>query len=75
MQKEAISTEEFSMLRQALPAITPQHLSDTYRISETTWRKLREGIPVKRTTLERVRACYRALPLRESGLLYFGSAK
>ncbi|WP_043606151.1 hypothetical protein [Novosphingobium sp. Rr 2-17] len=54
-----ISPREFAALRGVLPAITAEHLFAVYRISETTWRKLREGRPVKRVTLDRIRARYR----------------
>lgn len=51
-----ISRAEFADLRQALPAITREHLFAVYGVSENTWRKLRDGEPVKRSTLERMRA-------------------
>lgn len=51
-----ISRAEFARLRQALPAITREHLFAVYGVSENTWRKLRDGEPVKRVTLERLRA-------------------
>ena len=51
-----ISREEFAALRQGLPAITREHLFGVYGVSENTWRKLRDGEPVKRSTLERMRA-------------------
>jgi len=65
---EAISREEFAQLRRVLPAITPSHLFETYRISETTWRKLRDGQPVKITTLQRIRERYaEQAPMAERG--------
>lgn len=51
----SMSSSEFLALRHALPAITAESLFEIYGISETTWRKLREGRPVKRVTIERVR--------------------
>lgn len=50
----AISKEEFEQLRRALPAVTRVQLQAVYGVSETTWKKLREGQPIKRSTLERM---------------------
>lgn len=49
-----ISREVFQRLRSRLPAVTREHLFDCYAISETTWTKLRDGKPVKRSTLDRI---------------------
>lgn len=54
METVAISKEEFERLRQALPAVTRAQLQAVYGVSETTWRKLREGQPIKRSTFERM---------------------
>ena len=51
-------------LRARLPAITREHLFDCYAISETTWTKLRDGRPVKRSTLERILQRYERLVSR-----------
>jgi len=51
-----ISPEELERLRDSLPAITDEYLFDVLGISETTWSKLRRGLPVKRVTLERAMA-------------------
>lgn len=51
-----ISPEEFHRLRDSLPAITDRYLFDVLGISETTWNKLRRGLPVKRVTLDRALA-------------------
>jgi hypothetical protein len=59
-----ISREIFQRLRSRLPAVTREHLFDCYSISETTWTKLRDGKPVKRTTLERVLTKLAALDAR-----------
>jgi hypothetical protein len=53
--------EAFLALRRALPATTKVCLRETFGISETTWVKLRDGRPVKASTLERVLDRYRAL--------------
>jgi hypothetical protein len=51
-----ISRERFEALKGALPAVTREHLTDVYGISETTWAKLRKGEPIKLNTLERMLA-------------------
>lgn len=59
--------ETFLALRQVLPAATRACLQATFGVSETTWVKLRDGRPVKASTLERVLARYRRLcPRKES---------
>lgn len=59
-----VSREIFQRLRARLPAVTREHLFDCYAISETTWTKLRDGKPIKRSTLERVMAKLAALDAR-----------
>ncbi|WP_137866686.1 MULTISPECIES: hypothetical protein [Alphaproteobacteria] len=49
-----ISADEFENLKRRLPAATSAGLFETYRISESTWRKLRQGKPVARDTLSRI---------------------
>jgi hypothetical protein len=53
--------ETFLALRRVLPATTKVCLRETFGISETTWVKLRDGRPVKASTLERVLDRYRGL--------------
>jgi DNA-binding Xre family transcriptional regulator len=55
-----VSRDTFQRLRARLPAVTREHLFDCYAISETTWTKLRDGKPIKRSTLERILAALRA---------------
>ncbi|ATE67434.1 hypothetical protein COO09_12040 [Rhizorhabdus dicambivorans] len=57
----SIGHDEFEALRKSLSAATAQGLYETYRISQNTWYKLRDGKPVKRKTLDQLRARYRAL--------------
>ncbi len=54
-----IPREEFEALRERLPRTTSEGLFETYRISQNTWYKLRDGQPVKRKTLDQLRARYR----------------
>jgi DNA-binding Xre family transcriptional regulator len=59
-----VSRETFQRLRARLPAVTREHLSECYAISETTWTKLRDGKPVKRSTLDRILQRYDRLDAR-----------
>ncbi|ADG10584.1 hypothetical protein B7G68_10840 [Caulobacter segnis] len=58
------SREIFQRLRARLPAVTREHLFECYAISETTWTKLRDGKPVKRSTLDRILVRLEALDAR-----------
>lgn len=58
------SREIFQRLRERLPAVTREHLFACYAISETTWTKLRDGKPVKRSTLDRIMVRLEALDAR-----------
>ena len=49
-----VSPQAVLKLRDRLPAITRRHLFDVYGISETTWTKLRDGRPIKVSTLLRI---------------------
>lgn len=51
--------EEFDQMRARLPKATSEGLFETYRISQNSWYKLRDGLPVKRKTIERLRERYR----------------
>ena len=54
MEMKILSRSEFEHLRALLPAATKDCLRETFSISETTWRKLRLGEPIRRTTYERL---------------------
>jgi hypothetical protein len=56
-----ISSEEFGRLRRALPAATQEGVMQTYRISQHSWYKLRDGKPVKQSVIDRMRARYAEL--------------
>ena len=56
-----VPRELVQRLRARLPAVTREHLFDCYAISETTWTKLRDGRPVKRSTLDRILLRYERL--------------
>jgi hypothetical protein len=61
LDTRTVSREDFQRLRERLPAITREHLFNCYAISETTWTKLRDGKPVRRSTLDRVLRRYQLL--------------
>lgn len=54
----AIDPEEFEAMKARLPRATAEGLFETYRISQNTWYKLRDGLPVKRKTLDQLRQRY-----------------
>lgn len=54
----SLPADEFEAMRARLPKATAEGLFDTYRISQNTWYKLRDGVPVKRKTLDQLRARY-----------------
>ena len=56
-----IARDEFEAMKAHLPCATREGLFETYRISQNSWYKLRDGEPVKRQTLERLRERYRDL--------------
>jgi hypothetical protein len=56
VQTVIVPRERFEALKSALPAVTREHLTDVYGISETTWTKLRKGEPIKLNTWERIQA-------------------
>lgn len=51
-----IAPDEFEAMKAHLPCATREGLFETYRISQNSWYKLRDGRPVKRQTVERLRA-------------------
>lgn len=53
-----VDREAFLRLRRALPAATKEKIQETFGVSETTWVKLRDGRPLKRSTLLRIEERY-----------------
>lgn len=49
-----VSADQVRRLRSLLPAITKEHLQGTLGISETTWVRLRDERPIRRSTYERL---------------------
>lgn len=56
-----ITRDEFAKLRQAIPAVTKEGVMETYRISQNSWYKLRDGKPVRQSVINRLRERYAAL--------------
>lgn len=54
MTMVVVNPEQVGRLRSLLPAITKAHLQDTLGISETTWVRLRDRRPIRRSTYERL---------------------
>lgn len=63
----AIAREEFEAMKARLPKATSEGLFDTYRISQNTWYKLRDGLPVKRKTIDQLRARYAQVAAEAQG--------
>lgn len=63
----AIDRQEFDAMRERLPKATAEGLFETYRISQNTWYKLRDGVPVKRKTIDQLRARFREVAGESEG--------
>lgn len=61
LRMAVLDRETFQGLRRVLRAATKDCLRETFGVSETTWVKLRDGRPIKRTTLDRLMDRYRRL--------------
>lgn len=59
-----ISRDEFDTLRRSLPAVTKEGVMETYRISQHSWYKLRDGKPVKQNVIDRMRERYAVVATR-----------
>lgn len=49
-----VAADQVRQLRSLLPAITREHLQGKLGISETTWVRLRDERPIRRSTYERL---------------------
>lgn len=49
-----VDVQQVQRLRAILPALTKVHLQETLGISETTWVRLRDARPIRRSTYERL---------------------
>ncbi|TCS10294.1 hypothetical protein [Caulobacter sp. BK020] len=51
-----VDQEKVLVLRRALPAVTKVWLQEVLGVSETTWRSLRDGRPIRQSTYNRLLA-------------------
>lgn len=49
-----VDPEQVRRLRELLPSVTKQHLQGMLGISETTWVRLRDERPIRRSTYARL---------------------
>ncbi len=61
LQMISVAPDEFARLRAKLPAATAEQIMATYGIGETTWRKIRQGVPIRRETLDRIYKRYHSI--------------
>jgi len=56
MNMVLVDQEQVLALRRALPAVTKVWLQEVLGVSETTWRSLRDGRPIRESTYNRLLA-------------------
>lgn len=56
MNMVLVDQEQVLALRKALPAVTKVWLQEVLGVSETTWRSLRDGRPIRESTYNRLLA-------------------
>ncbi len=61
LKMATVPRDEFEQFRRSLPAATKEGVMETYRISQHTWYKLRDGKPVTQAVADRIRARYAAI--------------
>lgn len=54
MNMVLVDQEQVCLIRDALPAVTKVWLQEILGVSETTWRSLRDGRPIRQSTYERL---------------------
>jgi hypothetical protein len=54
MNMVLVEREQVLALRNALPAVTKVWLQEVLGVSETTWRSLRDGRPIRQSTYDRL---------------------
>jgi hypothetical protein len=54
MNMVLVNQEQVLALRSALPAVTKVWLQEVLGVSETTWRSLRDGRPIRQSTYDRL---------------------
>jgi hypothetical protein len=56
MNMVLVEQEKVLVIRSALPAVTKVWLQEVLGVSETTWRSLRDGRPIRQSTYNRLLA-------------------
>lgn len=56
MNMVLVHEEQVQAIRSALPAVTKVWLQEVLGVSETTWRSLRDGRPIRQSTYDRLLA-------------------
>ncbi|WP_297509934.1 hypothetical protein [uncultured Caulobacter sp.] len=56
MNMVLVDPEQVYVIRKALPAVTKVWLQEVLGVSETTWRSLRDGRPIRQSTYDRLLA-------------------
>jgi hypothetical protein len=62
MNMVLVNQEQVLALRKALPAVTKAWLQEVLGVSETTWRSLRDGRPIRQSTYARLVAKFERTP-------------
>ena len=62
MNMVLVDQEQVLALRKALPAVTKLWLQEVLGVSETTWRSLRDGRPIRQSTYDRLVARFERTP-------------
>lgn len=62
MNMVLVNQEQVLALRNALPAVTKVWLQEVLGVSETTWRSLRDGRPIRQSTYDRLVARFERTP-------------
>jgi hypothetical protein len=56
MNMVLVDQAQVVVIRNALPAVTKVWLQEVLGVSETTWRSLRDGRPIRQSTYDRLLA-------------------
>ena len=67
MNMVLVDREQVLVLRSALPAVTKVWLQEILGVSETTWRSLRDGRPIRQSTYNRLLAKLEKTDSRSAG--------
>jgi hypothetical protein len=62
MNMVLVDQKQVLALRGALPAVTKVWLQEVLGVSETTWRSLRDGRPIRQSTYDRLVAKFERTP-------------